>query len=118
MSDDLIDNSTLDSLREQLSGQEEVLQRVMRIYLDELPGRLADIRAGVDSGDAQAMRDAAHSLRGSSATLGAARVAELTTELEHLGRENDLAPAPELVKQLDEAAAGTAKAFEAQLAGP
>lgn len=116
--DRAVDKATLSSLREQLAGPDPVFERILGLYLRELPGRMTAIRSAVEQGDAQALRDAAHSLRGSSATLGATLAAELSEALESGAVAGDLAPAPELLERLEEAARLTTAAFEAELDQP
>ena len=112
---DAVDPNTLDSLREQLGGQEEVLQRVLGLYLGELPGRMDAIRQALEQQDARALRDAAHSLRGSSVTLGANLVAQICEQLELDAEAGKLSSAPGLLERLEPAAASTEAAFRAEV---
>jgi HPt (histidine-containing phosphotransfer) domain-containing protein len=73
-----------------LGGDAEILREVMRIFLDESPRMLAGIRRALDVRDARALCQAAHSLKGSAATLAALRVCVLAAALEAMGRESCL----------------------------
>jgi HPt (histidine-containing phosphotransfer) domain-containing protein len=115
--DRAVDKATLSSLREQLGGEDPVLDRILGLYLRELPGRMAAIRSAVEQGDAEALRESAHALRGSSVTLGATLAAELSAGLEAGAVAGDLARAPELLQQLEEAARLTAAVFESEIDG-
>ncbi len=62
----------------------DVPRRILELYLEDAPRRLAEIQRSIDADDVQALRHALHSLKGSSANLGAATVAGLCGELELL----------------------------------
>ncbi len=62
----------------------DVPRRILELYLEDAPRRLAEIRRSIAADDAEAMRNALHSLKGSSANLGATAVARLCGELELL----------------------------------
>ena len=63
-----------------------MLLRVINIYLDAAPKLIGEIRAAVEIRDALRLQRAAHSLKSSSANLGAAKLSELCKELETMGR--------------------------------
>jgi PAS domain S-box-containing protein len=65
-------------------GDRGELRRIAGIYLDQLGESTAAICAAASSGDAEALRRAAHRLGSASATFGAGRVAELCRRLEAL----------------------------------
>ena len=109
-----VDRDALDTLRESL-GDESVIERIINLYLGELEPRMEASRAAIADRDADAAREAAHSLRGSSATLGAARLAELCERLETSARQGDLGPAPGLLEQLEPAARETETVLRGQL---
>ncbi len=62
-------------------------------FLTTAGHRVAAIRRAVQRADDQALRRVAHSLKGSSGTLGATRLAEICSELEVRGRSRSLAQA-------------------------
>ena len=70
------------------------LDRDVRRSLDEMYAALAHDNAGP-------LRQAAHRLRGSFASLGATKAALLCQELETIGAGGDLQHAAPMVKQLD-----------------
>jgi CheY-like chemotaxis protein len=71
-------------------GNPEVLYRALSAYLTDAPQRLATIRQAMTSGDVTALQQAAHSLKGSSATLGFVSLATCCQELEAIGRSRAL----------------------------
>jgi HPt (histidine-containing phosphotransfer) domain-containing protein len=57
-------------------------QGVVRVFLRHVPEQMASIRAAVQSGDAEALRAAAHKLKGSCLSVGVPRMGELCASLE------------------------------------
>jgi len=77
-----------DALRHRLSGDEELMTDVIRLFLEDLPARLTAIRDAVTSQDAEALRRAAHALKGMAANLSALGLLEAAGLLERLGAES------------------------------
>mgnify|MGYP002084789780 CR=1 FL=1 len=76
-------------------GGEAVVQRIFSIVLDQVPLRLAVAEAGLATGDLDAIRQAAHSLRSSAGNVGATRLQEFARELEEnlvAGKSEEAAP--------------------------
>jgi PAS domain S-box-containing protein len=63
-----------------------LLKKVIAIYFQETPKLLQLLHEAAGKGDAQALRHAAHTLKSSSANLGAGRLALLCKGLEELAR--------------------------------
>ncbi|MGE0859803.1 MAG: response regulator [Gammaproteobacteria bacterium] len=74
-------------------GQDEVLARVVGIYLKNAPKLLEKMQQAASTGNDDLLRNAAHSLKSASANLGATRLATLCAELETLGRDGGAARA-------------------------
>jgi len=84
-----LDAKVLQSLRKMTGARStEVLSRLIDNYLEEAPQLLQAIRAAVVSKDAAALQQAAHTLRGTSATLGATNLSQLCKTLEAMGSTN------------------------------
>ncbi|MDA8016304.1 MAG: ATP-binding protein [Thermoanaerobaculia bacterium] len=80
----LVDDATIQSLRQlQQATGKDLLNRVFDAYLRTAPETLAGLRRASASGDLAGATDLAHSLKGSSGSAGAARMAELSRRLEH-----------------------------------
>jgi HPt (histidine-containing phosphotransfer) domain-containing protein len=77
-----------------------VLQRVIALYLQQSPGLVDQLRSAVDGNDSAALRAAAHSLKSSSANLGALGFSEKCRTLEAKAREGDWSGVPELVAEI------------------
>jgi signal transduction histidine kinase/CheY-like chemotaxis protein len=83
-----------DALTTRLGGDEALLDEVAGLFLEDCPARLAAIKSAVDAGDAQAIRFAAHALKGAAANLSAARLVAATHTLERMGAEGRIDAAP------------------------
>ncbi|MGE0552849.1 MAG: Hpt domain-containing protein [Gemmatimonadales bacterium] len=104
-----VDEALLESYRVlQDEGQPDLVTELIDVFLEDLPGRLAAVQAAVDLGDPQAIRSAAHALKGSAASIGAARLAGACATLEALGRAGEVEGAPALVAPIERAAAEVA----------
>jgi len=86
-----LDPSYLEALRrlEEVTGR-ELIATVVNSFLAETPRRLERAREALERGDAAALVFALHSLKGSSAQLGATRLAALCGEAEAAGKEGVL----------------------------
>ncbi len=86
-----IDTSKHDQLRQlQGPGKPDMLIKVLRTYLDKVPFHRDNISQAIACLDAERIWIAAHTLKSSSAQLGAYRLAEFCAEIEELGRKNKL----------------------------
>jgi CheY-like chemotaxis protein/HPt (histidine-containing phosphotransfer) domain-containing protein len=82
-----IDAKALDNLRAlERQGAEGIVEKAIRYYLEDAPKLMETLREAVSSADSQAVANAAHSLKSSSANLGAVRLAKLSSDLEKVGR--------------------------------
>jgi HPt (histidine-containing phosphotransfer) domain-containing protein len=86
---------------ERIGGDAALLAEVAGLFLQEYPVLLAQIHSAHTSGNAQQMERAAHSLKGSVATFGAARAAHAAFAVERLGRAGELAAADDAITQLE-----------------
>ena len=81
-----------------------MLGKIIKIYLDSSPKLLRTLRDAVaqgEAGAAEAIRQAAHSLKSSSANLGAVAIVDLCRELEDLGRNNSTAGAAVILDEIE-----------------
>ncbi|HTK86513.1 MAG TPA: response regulator, partial [Nitrospiraceae bacterium] len=86
-----IDTRAWDSIRSlQRPGQPDMLCKVIDKYLSSSRQLIDTMRAAVSQRDAGVLHRTAHSLKSSSATLGALRLAALCKEVEAMGRMNTL----------------------------
>ena len=96
---DPIDPQTFDRFRGEVGG-DEFAARFVRVFLRELDGRLAGLREGANAGDGEVLRSLAHTLKSTSAMMGAVRLADRCGELEAAGREGSSAAAGFLVEEV------------------
>ena len=80
-----LDEATLDGLRD--LGADD-FHEVIELYLEEAGDRVEDLQAKLNVDDFWAVGSVAHSLKGSSASLGALRLASLCSEIEHSPRDS------------------------------
>ncbi len=92
-----LDPQVIEQLR-QLSNRRghDVLGKVAKVFLEETPGLLQRLHEGVASGSTETVKQIAHSLKSSSANLGAMQLMRLCAELEAAARAGE----EDLVRQL------------------
>ena len=88
-----------------------MLAVLVALYFDEAAGHLSDLGGAVDRADKPMVAQMAHTLRGSSSTLGAAHVARIAAELEATANAGDLTSAAALLDTLRGALEDTSMAF-------
>jgi signal transduction histidine kinase/CheY-like chemotaxis protein/HPt (histidine-containing phosphotransfer) domain-containing protein len=89
--DNPLDETILEGIRRlQRKGAPSVLEKVVTLFCTHTPDVLESLRAAAAQGDAPALRDSAHSLKSSSANVGAMKLSELCRELEVQARSNNL----------------------------
>jgi len=99
---DALDRSVLASLRElQDDGDPDIVAEVGGLFLEHSPQKIAAILKAVENGDAKGLQTAAHSLKSSSAYVGAMRLSELSRELEMMGRSQVMDGAEEKAERLN-----------------
>ena len=97
-----VDQAVLDRLRELNEDDEpDIVTELIDLFLRDTPPRLAALKDAIKEGDAQALSQTAHTLKGSSANLGATRLAALNAELEKKASHGSLEEASRLLAQLD-----------------
>jgi HPt (histidine-containing phosphotransfer) domain-containing protein len=95
-----IDKTTFNDLKE-MSGDDFIIE-LIDTFLEDSPKMIAEIKSAYASGDVEAFRRAAHSLKSNAATFGAHHLAALAKELEMLGKENKLNETGDRLKTLDD----------------
>ena len=84
----------------QRPGAPSLLKRLITLYLESSPVYLEAIYKSAQSNEAQALSEAAHSLKSSSANLGAKTLTEICLKLEKLAREERIDEAKALLDEL------------------
>ena len=98
-----LDHSVLEHLRS-LQGEDEphLLKELVEMFLEDTEDRLEKLREAVREEDLESLRHEAHSLRGSSANMGAPTMARISRELEQAGDSGNLGEASELLGTLEQ----------------
>jgi HPt (histidine-containing phosphotransfer) domain-containing protein len=74
------------------AGRADLMRKVLQAYLDSAPETVTSLTKSQASGDKKTLGFAAHSLKGSSRTIGAARLGDLCQELENWPDEAHVIP--------------------------
>jgi len=85
----------------QKNGTSDLLNKVINIFLKDAPERIKTIRDALMSGDASVVQRTAHSLKSSSANVGAVHMSFLCKEIESMGRANTITHVAELLSQVE-----------------
>ncbi|MBI4752333.1 MAG: PAS domain S-box protein [Acidobacteria bacterium] len=100
---DPIDPEILAGWRElRIEGAPDPLEEIFMLFLSGIAERFLKIEHAIAHRDYQGVRELAHSLKGSSSTFGAMRLAELCTTLEALAKAGDLSHSTSLLGQIKE----------------
>ena len=84
------DPTALDALLDTIGGDREALGELIESFLEEGPDLIAKIEDAVRNGDAEGLRQAAHTMKSSAADFGALELSHLCREIEAKGREGDV----------------------------
>jgi HPt (histidine-containing phosphotransfer) domain-containing protein len=95
------------------SDQPDLIRTLIRIYLDTAPKMIEKIDASIAGGDKEQVAFAAHSLKGSSAELGAEQMAELSQQIHTGAKDGDGETLLQLAKDLSRCYTETVAALEA-----
>ena len=97
-----IDRNALDIIASlQPPGSENILRKVISLYLDSSPALMKSIREAVEGTDFDALHRAAHTLKSSSAYLGALAFSGMCKDLEMMGRDKKLEGARDRLSTLE-----------------
>jgi HPt (histidine-containing phosphotransfer) domain-containing protein len=87
------------------------------MFFDDATSRLGELREAVGAGDAAGVERVAHTLKGSSGNMGAARMSAICAELQEVGASGDIERAPGLLGELEEEYGRVRPALEAEMEG-
>ena len=82
----LLDGRVIAELRDSTGGDDDFIRELVEAYVSEATGYLAAMTAAAAAADAAAIVLPAHTLKSSSATLGAMRLASISRGIEEAGR--------------------------------
>jgi HPt (histidine-containing phosphotransfer) domain-containing protein len=97
----IIDPQAIENLRAlNPDDNDEFLREIAGIFLEDTPQRIAELTQSLTAGDVGKFTRAAHSIKGSSANLGATTLRAAAEKLEHQSRKDGLAGAAPLVDEI------------------
>jgi PAS domain S-box-containing protein len=86
-----------------LGGDAKLLRELLDLFLSDLPRMTGEIERAIATKDAEALRHAAHALKGSVANFAAAGPVDAARKLEAIGASGDLARAKDAYAELSAA---------------
>lgn len=112
--DAVIDQRTYDDLVATVGS--DFIDELVATYLEETPTLLVALRAAFQRSDVEGFRRAAHSIKSSSASLGALRLSAQARALEILGKQGKLDGVEDDLDALEAEYARAAQAFKERTA--
>jgi len=103
-------------IQETSDGDREFEAELIEMYLDDALIHMDRIAKSIEAGDATALRQSAHTLKGSSANIGAVGVQAEAFTLEKAGSAAELTAADRQLARLRSIFADTEKQFRGYLA--
>lgn len=97
----VIDPQAIENLRALNPGDnDEFLREIAGIFLEDTPQRIVELDQSLAAGDAGKFTRAAHSIKGSSANLGAVALRSAAEKLEHHARTHGLTDVAALIGEI------------------
>nr|WP_321259773.1 ATP-binding protein [uncultured Pseudodesulfovibrio sp.] len=84
-----------------LGGKKELLARMDTIFLRDVPGEMTELTSAFESRDWDTAMRLAHSIKGSSRTVGALKAGAVAEQVEYLCRHQDASSAKKELKSLE-----------------
>ncbi|MCR6495337.1 response regulator [Thermomonas sp. S9] len=110
----VLDGGVLGELREVLGAE---VDKIIAVYLEDAPRLIAQLERAAVSNDPIALRVAAHTLKSSSANVGATTLSNAARDLEHGARDGTLSEPSAAVAAIVAEFARVRAALQAQQAG-
>jgi HPt (histidine-containing phosphotransfer) domain-containing protein len=86
----MVDEKVLDELRASVGGDDDFVRELIEAFLSDSDAQLDAIEAALKADDAEALVRPAHTLKSSSATVGAMELSAVARALEMAGRSGSL----------------------------
>ncbi len=111
-----LDSKALDTIRAlQRKGKPDLLSRVVRIYLEDSLRLLETLRQAVSQRDAEMVKRHAHTLKSSSANVGAVRLSTLCKDLEKMDLEGASEKGSHILSKIETEYAGVRSALSREM---
>lgn len=109
----VLNQKPIDTIRGlQRPGKDCLLTKVVGVYFDRTPEMIAEMQAAVQQSDMAAVKAGAHSLKSSSAYLGADGLSQKCKNIELAAGENDMSAIATLVNEIEAEYSLVARALE------
>jgi HPt (histidine-containing phosphotransfer) domain-containing protein len=89
----VIDPQAIEDLRALNPEDPAFLRELIDLFVDDVPGRIAEIEQGLATKDAVLLTRAAHTIKGSCSNFGAAKLKEISHAMEMQGKAGAFADA-------------------------
>jgi CheY-like chemotaxis protein/HPt (histidine-containing phosphotransfer) domain-containing protein len=86
---------------DRVEGNTELLQEIIGLFFDEIPGLLSTIQKSVTDRNAKGVERAAHTVKGAVGTFGAKGAQDAALRLEVMGRDGDFTNIEEAYNKLE-----------------
>ncbi len=98
------------------TGRPTLFRRLLAVYLSYSPKAVVALLDAANDGNVSALKIASHSLKSSSANVGAVRLADLCRRVEARAMVGDVAGCAAIVKDLEAEYSEVARLLDAELA--
>lgn len=88
------------ALQETCLYKESLVDKLLNLYLQQLPGWIKEIRESVEQNNAELIRRICHTVRGATAAIHAPACVTVLKRLNTLAREGDLAESPNVMAEV------------------
>jgi len=85
----------------QIEGEPSILDKIIKAYLEDSKVLISQLRESITVKDIDVLQKNAHSLKSSSANVGAAKLSKMSKELEENCKKNHLENAADLVSSIE-----------------
>ena len=93
-------DEALDAVLMRVGGDRQLLAEITRLFIEDAPHHLDSIARAIGHGNGDALRRAAHGLKGAAANFDAQPVVDVARELEDIGRACEFDRAPAALERL------------------
>jgi CheY-like chemotaxis protein/HPt (histidine-containing phosphotransfer) domain-containing protein len=97
---DTYTDGPLDGALARVGGDRELLAEITRLFIEDTPRHLDGIEHAIAAANGDALRRAAHGLKGAAANFDAQAVVDVARELEEMGRASTFDHAPSALRRL------------------
>ncbi|HEV2350211.1 MAG TPA: response regulator [Terriglobia bacterium] len=101
-----------EAIAERMGGDLELIRGVIRLFSEDCPRMMAEVRKSVETHNPGALRDAAHALKGAIGNFTSEGAFKAALQLEMMGQSGDLARVVELYAALEKETGALGLALE------